>query len=177
MTGSPPNLPSVAIVVSVYNATVTTRLREAAIAEYERRGGDRNRIRLYEVRGAFEIPVVAEAAALGLARDHAGGAVVCLGCVIKGDTRHDEVLGDVVTNELSGIAVRHGVPIGLGVLTVNTPEQAEARAGGDKGNKGEEAMAAALDAWAALEAVRTSKRSFMLTDTAPDKVAQHARTQ
>lgn len=176
MSASPPNLPPVAIVVSVYNATVTTRLLEGAIAEFVHRGGDRKSIRVYEVHGAFEIPVVAESVAGMFVRDWAGGAVVCLGCIIKGDTRHDEILGDVVTQELSSIATRHRVPIGLGVLTVNTPEQAEARAGGDKGNKGQEAMAAALDAWGALEAIRTSKQSFTLTDLSPDKVAQQART-
>jgi 6,7-dimethyl-8-ribityllumazine synthase len=166
-----PKLPPVAIVVSVYNATVTMRLREGAIAEYVRRGGQRDAILIYEVRGAFEIPVVAEAAAHRFVHDHGLCGVVCLGCIIKGDTRHDEVLGDVVTERLSQIAVHYRIPMGLGLLTVNTPEQAEARAGGDKGNKGQEAMAAALDAWGALEAIRTSTRSFKLAEPAPDKLA------
>jgi 6,7-dimethyl-8-ribityllumazine synthase len=170
MSSASPKLPPVAIVVSVYNATVTTRLREGAIAEYVRRGGEREAILLYEVRGAFEIPVVAEAAAHRFVHDHGLCGVVCLGCIIKGDTRHDEVLGDVVTEQLSRIAVRHRIPIGLGVLTVNDAGQAEARAGGDKGNKGQEAMAAALDAWGALEAIRTSTRSFKVGGPAPDKL-------
>ena len=172
MANNSVNLPPVAIVVSVYNATVTTRLRDAAIAEYMRRGGQRDGVMVYEVRGAFELAVVAEAAAHRFVHDHGLCAVVCLGCIMKGDTRHDEVLGDVVTEQLSRIAVHHRIPIGLGLLTVETPAQAEARAGGNKGNKGQEAMAAALDAWGALEAIRTSNRSFTLAEPAPDKLAQ-----
>lgn len=170
MTPESNKLPPVAIVVSVYNATVTRKLRDGAIAEYVRRGGSREQVQIYEVRGAFEIPVIAEAAAHRFVHNHGLCGVVCLGCIIKGDTRHDEVLGDVVTKELSRIAVHHRIPIGLGILTVNSADQAEARAGGDKGNKGQEAMAAALDAWSALEAIRTSTRSFTITDAAPDKL-------
>ncbi len=167
----PKQLGKVALVISVYNASVTVPMRKAAIAEYLNRGGKPENILTYEVRGSFEIPVVAEA--LLHAHNQTGfplAAIVCLGCVIKGDTRHDEILGDVVTQELSAIAVRHRVPIGLGVLTVNTNEQALARAGGDKGNKGQEAMAAALDAADAVRAARNLQGSYKLSGVAPDKL-------
>ncbi|MBU6414236.1 MAG: 6,7-dimethyl-8-ribityllumazine synthase [Planctomycetes bacterium] len=164
-------LHKVALVVSVYNATVTDPLRKAAIAEFLRRGGKPENLLTYEVHGSFEIPVVAEA--IMHAHQQNGvllTAVVCLGCIIKGDTRHDEILGDVVTQELSSLAVRHRTPIGLGVLTVNTNEQALARAGGDKGNKGQEAMSAALDAAHAVHAARHLQGAFHLSGDSPDKL-------
>jgi 6,7-dimethyl-8-ribityllumazine synthase len=164
-------LHKVALVVSVYNATVTIPMRKAAVAEFLSRGGKPENLLTYEVRGSFEIPVVAEAT---LHAHQQNGilltAVVCLGCVIKGDTRHDEILGDVVTQELSSLAIRYRVPIGLGVLTVNTNEQALARAGGDKGNKGQEAMAAALDAAHAVHAARHLQGAFHLFDASHDKL-------
>ncbi len=131
----------IAVVVSRYNAWVTDRLLQGAIGEAERRLGERARIIVAPVAGAFEIPVVAAAAARGKVM-----AVVALGCIIKGETIHDEVIAHAVTRQLAGLAVRSGRPVGLGLLTVNNAAQAEARAGGAAGNKGAEAMAAALDA-------------------------------
>src|SRR5204863_331842 len=109
--------------------------------------------------------------------------VVALGCIIKGQTSHDVHLAQAVTSGLMDIVLRTGVPVGLGVLTVDTPAQARARAGGQKGNKGAEAMAAVLDAIAEINAVRArapspqalAVRSERWARVAPDKAARKAR--
>jgi 6,7-dimethyl-8-ribityllumazine synthase len=92
------------------------------------------------VPGAFELPVAAETAA-------ASGryaALVALGCVIRGETPHFEYLAAETARGLGNVALAHQLPIGFGVLTTETLEQAIARAGGASGNKGYEAAAAAL---------------------------------
>lgn len=79
--------------------------------------------------------------------------MVALGCLVRGETSHDRYIAEAVANTLAEASIRAGIPIAFGVLTVDTPEQAEARAGGRKGNKGAEAMAAALDAAAVIAAI------------------------
>ncbi len=129
-----------AIVVSRYNVTVTDRLLAGAAVAYQRAGGRLADLHIAEAPGAFELVPICAAAA----RQAGFAGVVALGCIIRGETRHDEVLGDAVTSGLANIALITGVPIGLGVLTVNSAAQAAARAGGKLGNKGEEAMVAVL---------------------------------
>jgi 6,7-dimethyl-8-ribityllumazine synthase len=90
--------------------------------------------------GAFECVALSNAAAESRAFD----GVVALGCIIKGETKHDEVLGHAVTQALANISLVTGIPVSLGVLTVNTNAQAKARAGGKHGNKGAESMNALL---------------------------------
>jgi len=135
----------VAIVVSRYNNEITDRLRDGAVEELTRRCADLGRAEIVPAPGAFELPYLASVAA----RSGRFDAVVALGCIVKGETIHDRVLADAVTQELSRLAVDSVLPVGLGVLTVDSPEQARARAGGSLGNKGAEAMAAALDCIAA----------------------------
>lgn len=141
----------IAIVFSAYNRWITepmVRGAEEALARAASSGGFSAVPELFEAPGAFELPVLAGAAA----RTGRFDAVVCIGCIIKGETKHDEVIGIAVANAIQSVACGAGVPIGFGVLTVDTPEQAEARAGGAMGNKGAEAMDAAL---AALRAIRS----------------------
>jgi 6,7-dimethyl-8-ribityllumazine synthase len=69
---------------------------------------------------------------------------IAIGCIVRGETSHDRVLGQAVTSELARTSVARGKPVGLAVLTVDSLEQARARAGGALGNKGEEAMRAAI---------------------------------
>jgi 6,7-dimethyl-8-ribityllumazine synthase len=77
-------------------------------------------------------------------------AVVALGCVLTGETSHDRYICDAVAHGLMQVALRHGTPVTFGVLTCVTIEQARARSGGTKGNKGAEAMDAAIDAALAI---------------------------
>jgi 6,7-dimethyl-8-ribityllumazine synthase len=139
----------VAVVVSRYNATVTDRLRDGSIAAYLARGGRRGDLLIVEAPGAFELSVLCSEAA----RSGRFAGVVALGCVIKGETRHDEYIAHAVAHGVTSAAVRTGVPIAFGLLTTENAGQARERAGGIHGNKGEEAMNALLDTIAALRTV------------------------
>ena len=130
----------VAIVVSAYHRDITEAMELAATAEFLRLGGQASDIVRLQAPGAFEIPLLIDTA---LAR--AGiAAAVAIGCIVRGETRHDRHLGQAVTSELARISVTRGKPVGLAVLTVENLKQARARAGGEVGNKGAEAMTAAL---------------------------------
>jgi 6,7-dimethyl-8-ribityllumazine synthase len=132
----------VAILVSRYNELITTRLLEGALACCEEAGIRREDVDVVWVPGAFELPAAAAAAA-GTKRY---ACLVALGAVIRGDTPHFEYVAAESARGLNTVAVTHALPVGFGVLTVDTMQQAVERAGGDAGNKGHEAAAAALEA-------------------------------
>lgn len=166
-------VPPVAVVVSRYNASITERLKQGALEEYAQRAGGTATATVLEAPGAFEIPAIV----LGAARSGRFAGVVALGCIIKGETRHDVYLAQSVTGGLMDVVLRTGVPVGLGVLTVDTAAQARARAGGAQGNKGADAMAAVLDTIVELRAVRTRSGTAPASwaRPAPDKAARKAR--
>lgn len=124
-----------AIVASEYNSVIMDRLIEGA----NRALTDQKHVRVIRVPGSFEIPLAAKRAALSTKYD----AVVVLGCVIRGETRHFEYISSSVSQALQLVALETGVPIGFGVLTVDTVQQAMDRSG-DSGNKGYEAAKTAL---------------------------------
>ena len=132
---------SVAIVVSRFNGDVTTALLEAAVAELEEAGVPRERIDVLTVPGAFELPL----GAMALAKTRRYSCVVALGCVIRGETPHFDYVAAEAASGLQLAALETGVPVSFGVLTCDTREQAEARAGGEHGNKGTEAARSALE--------------------------------
>ena len=132
----------VAILVSRYNELITSRLLEGALACCAEAGIARADVDVVWVPGAFELPVAAAAAA-GTRRYV---CLVALGAVIRGDTPHFEYVAGEAARGLNAVAVQHGLPVGFGVLTVDTMQQAVDRAGGSAGNKGHEAAAAALQA-------------------------------
>jgi 6,7-dimethyl-8-ribityllumazine synthase len=145
--GGTPSARRVLIVASRFNEGVTRRLVEGAQAALaESRIGD-DRIDLVWVPGAFELPLVVHR---GLATGRYQFAVA-LGAIIRGETPHFEFVAEVVSRGLADAALRHGIPVGFGVLTCDTLAQALARAGGEAGNKGEEAARAAVDTLRALE--------------------------
>jgi 6,7-dimethyl-8-ribityllumazine synthase len=130
-----------AVVVSTYNDFVTGRLLEGALSALNDAGADTNDITVIRVPGAFEIPIAARRA--GDSREY--DAIVCLGCIIRGETPHFEYLASAVSQGLTAAAVATGVPITFGVLTTNSIEQAIARAGQGASNKGWEAAQAAIE--------------------------------
>lgn len=132
----------VAIAVSRYHPAVTDVLCSGAIEAFTRAGGTRDDLRIVPAPGAFELPAICRALA---GRCDVDG-VVALGCIIRGETSHDQHLAQAIAQGLTDVSVATGKPIAFGVLTCHTHQQARARAGGDKGNKGEEAMAAAIEA-------------------------------
>lgn len=161
---TPPSSPlppvRIAIVVSVYNGSITDELRRGAERAYVQRMGGQGAAGGAEVipaAGAFELLALCREAAVCGRFD----GVVALGCIIKGETSHDQHLASAVTSGLAQLTIATGVPIGLGVLTVNTIRQARDRAAGvgasrsSKGNKGEEAMHALLDTLIQVSRLRT----------------------
>src|SRR5262249_38596671 len=124
-----------------YNEFVTERLHAGAAAALTASGVARDAITVVRVPGAFEIPLAAEQAA----RTGRFDAVVCLGCIIRGETPHFEFIASAVAHGLTTAASNTGVPISFGVLTTNSAEEAIARAGDGPDNKGREAALAALE--------------------------------
>jgi 6,7-dimethyl-8-ribityllumazine synthase len=132
----------VAILVSRYNEVITARLLEGALACCAEAGVPRDDVDVLWVPGAFELPAIAAAAAA----TERYGCLVALGAVIRGETPHFEYVAGEATRGLGDVAVRHRLPVGFGLLTVDTMQQAADRAGGSAGNKGHEAAAAAIGA-------------------------------
>lgn len=138
----------VAVVISRYHQEITRALAAGARRAFLAAGGSEDDLVELSAPGAFELPSICSA----LANDGRLDAVVALGCVVTGETRHDHYIASAVAHGLVQIGVDTGVPVAFGVLTVANIEQAQARAGGAKGNKGEEAMIAAIDAVLAIHA-------------------------
>ena len=131
----------VAIVAARFNDFIVASLLKGATAAWLERGGPAEDLLIARVPGAFELPVAARR--LGLSGRY--DAVVALGCVIRGDTPHFEYVSGECARGLQLASLETGVPIIFGVLTVETVEQALERAATAAGNKGGEAMAAALE--------------------------------
>ena len=145
----------VAVAVSRYHERITANLRDAAVSRFLEAGGAEGDLLVVPVPGTFELPVVCDALATRPQLD----AIVALGCVISGETRHDRYICRAVAHGLAQISVRRGVPVAFGILTCQTIEQAEARAGGAVGNKGEEAMTAAIETARTLRQLGPRRRS------------------
>ena len=129
------------VVVSRFNELVTERLLEGAVGCLREHGVAEDAVDVLRVPGAWELP---GAAAAALRRGGVDG-VVALGCVIRGETPHFDYVAGEAARGLQELAVREIVPVAFGVLTTDTREQALARAGGDRGNKGWEAALTALE--------------------------------
>jgi 6,7-dimethyl-8-ribityllumazine synthase len=142
----------VAILVSRYNELITTKLLDGALACCAESGVSRKDVDVVWLPGAFELPAAAAAAAVS----GRYACVVALGAVIRGETPHFEYVAGAAASGLTDVSVRYAVPVGFGVLTVDTLQQAVERAGGGAGNKGHEAAAAALGAADAIAQLRAS---------------------
>ena len=129
------------VVVSRFNSFITERLLESAFDGLLRSGAAREDIQVVRVPGAFEIPLAART----LAETGKYDAIICLGCLIRGDTAHYDVIVNEVTRGIGQSAQETGVPHAFGVLTCDTLEQAIDRAGLKMGNKGFEAALAAAE--------------------------------
>jgi 6,7-dimethyl-8-ribityllumazine synthase len=130
-----------ALVVSTFNQDITEGLVRGARAALADAGVDGSDVTIVRVPGAFEIPL----AARRLARSGRYDAIVCLGCVIKGDTMHFEYISSAVAHGIMAVSADTGVPVTFGVLTTLTEEQAMARAADGPDNKGREAALAAVE--------------------------------
>src|SRR5436309_486069 len=127
-----------AIVASRFHLEITSRLVDGAREVLRRHGVAERNVAVVWVPGAFEIPQVANR----LARRGRVDALVCLGCVIRGETPHFEYVAGEAARGIADVGRVTGVPATFGVITAETMEQAIARAGGTVGNRGEEAAPA-----------------------------------
>ena len=124
--------PAVAIVVSRYNASITDRLMEGPWTPMSPAGGTRPSSHVFDAPGSFELPGLALAAAeTGRYR-----GVVALGCLIRGETRHDRYIAEAVAHGLVHVSMNTGVPCGFGVLTVESREAGGARPAGTRATRG-----------------------------------------
>ncbi len=131
-----------AIVVSRFNEFITARLLEGALDALRRHGVPEERIVVYRVPGAFELPQLARKL---IDTGHAGDAIICLGALIRGATPHFDYIASATTSGIAQVALQGGVPVTFGVLTTDTVEQAIERAGTKAGNKGWEAALSAIE--------------------------------
>ena len=129
----------VCLVVSSFNQLVTERLAEGATDALIQQGVRQEDIESVSVPGAFELP-----RGVRLAMDRGFDAIVALGCVVRGETPHFDYVCDAATRGLGRLSVDGNAPVGFGLLTADTMEQALERAGGARGNKGADAALAAL---------------------------------
>ncbi len=160
-----------AIVVSRFNAFITERLLLSAVDGLVRSGARRKDIALVRVPGAFEIPL----AARKLAETKKYDAVICLGCLLRGDTAHYDVIVNEVTRGIGQSAQETGVPHAFGVLTCESLEQAIDRAGLKMGNKGFEAALAAVEMASLTDGIRRSSASLRSAEQ-PRRLSPHKRS-
>lgn len=150
----------IAIVISRWNSNVTEAMAKGAAKTLEAHGVKSKNIKKYYVPGSFELPL----AARHLASLEMFDAIICLGCIIKGDTKHNEYISQAVANALMNVGLKNKLPVIFGVLTPDSLEQAIARAGGPDGtapgNKGDEAAVAALE-MIDLLSIQAEELSFM----------------
>ncbi len=130
----------VAIVAAIFNDQFTKKLCDGAVTTARNHGVDDDAIDVYWVPGAFEIPLIAGE----LAASDAYDAIACVGAVIRGETPHFEFVAGEAARGIMEVGRESSVPVGFGIITADTLAQAEARSGGAVGNKGSEAMYAAL---------------------------------
>ena len=130
-----------ALAASRFNQEIVGRLLDGAIATLNDHGIEQEAITIVHVPGAFELPLAVKR----LATSGRFDAVIALGAVIRGATPHFEYVAGECARGLGRVALEHELPVAFGVLTVDTMEQALARAGGEEGNKGREAALAALE--------------------------------
>lgn len=129
-----------AIIVSEWNDTVTESLYSGALQTLLSNGVNRENIIRKNVPGSFELSLAAQ----WMAQKKEIDAVICLGCVIQGETKHFDFICEAVANGITNVALKYDKPVIFGVLTPNDQKQALDRAGGKHGNKGDEAAYSAI---------------------------------
>lgn len=130
----------IGIIVSEWNEDITMALKDGCVDTLQKHGVASDDIHVAYVPGAYELPLGAKL----LMGQHSLDAVVCIGCVIKGETEHDAYINHAISSGIMNLGLVSGKPVIFGVLTPNTKEQALDRSGGKYGNKGVEAAVTAL---------------------------------
>ena len=143
-----------AVIAARFNEAVSGKLLDGALGAFAAHGVPADQVETHWVPGSFELPQ----AALALARTHRYAGIVCVGTVIKGETPHFDYVAGAAAHGIGRAALDTGVPVGFGVITALTAEQAWARAGGAVGNRGLEAALATLEMAGWLHTVRAGHR-------------------
>lgn len=130
----------IAIVVSEWNETITGALFDGAVKTLLNNNVKKDNIIVSKVPGSFELTLATQF----LCEDKSIEAVIALGCVIQGETKHFDFICDAVAHGITHVGLKYNKPVVFGVLTTNTMLQAQERAGGKHGNKGDEAAVTAL---------------------------------
>jgi len=147
----------VAVITSSFNEFITKKLYDGAIEALKEMGVDTEDIMSVWVPGAFELPL-----ALAEVAEQGYDAAVCLGTVIRGETSHFDLVAGEAARGIASISVAKRFPVGFGVITSETTEQALERAGGTRGNKGREAALAAVEMARTVSALRSEGKSERL---------------
>jgi 6,7-dimethyl-8-ribityllumazine synthase len=151
-----------AIIVARWNGELTAKLASGALKALDKAGAHKNEIEIFNVPGAFELPV----AAMKAAETGTFDAVICLGVVIRGETPHFDYVAGQAAAGIMQASMDTGIPVMFGVVTANTVEQAQARCGGDVDNKGYEAAVSAVE-------MANLLREMEAFDQGEDKVFPH----
>lgn len=131
----------IAVVAAEWNAEITDAMLHGAYETLVKHGVGEDNIVVYRVPGTFELTSAAD---MLLAKRCDLDAVICIGCVIQGETRHFDFICESVANGLANVSIKHSKPVIFSVLTTNNMEQARERSGGKHGNKGVEGAVTAL---------------------------------
>ena len=129
------------IVAARFNDFIVERLLAAAVETLVQAGADAASLDVVRVPGAFEIPLALKLLAAGNRYD----GLLAIGCVIRGETPHFDYVAGEASRGVTDISLEHRIPVGFGILTVDTIEQANARSGPESGNKGAEAALAVIE--------------------------------
>jgi len=151
-----------AIIVARWNGELTAKLARGALDALSKAGANKDEIEIFNVPGAFELPV----AAMKAAETGTFDAVICLGVVIRGETPHFDYVAGQAAAGIMQASMDTGIPVMFGVVTADTVEQAQARCGGDVGNKGYEAAMSAIE-------MANLLREMEAFDQGEDKVFPH----
>lgn len=143
----------IAIIVAKFNTEITSGLEKGARHVLTEAGIDEASIDTFPIPGSAEIPLTAKL----LAKKNTYDAVICIGAIIKGDTKHDYFIGKIVTDGMKEVSMEYEVPVLFGVLTTENLQQAQERSRDDKKNRGAEAAIAALEMIALVRKIQVEK--------------------
>ncbi|WP_317899673.1 6,7-dimethyl-8-ribityllumazine synthase [Aurantibacillus circumpalustris] len=141
------------VVYSEWNYEITNALKDGAVKTLVQNGALSENIIIKEVPGSFELTLGAQY----LAEYSNVDAIICLGCVIQGETRHFDFICDAVAKGITDLNIKYNIPVIFGVLTPNNQQQAIDRAGGKHGNKGDEAAVTAIKMLGLKNSFKSSK--------------------
>jgi 6,7-dimethyl-8-ribityllumazine synthase len=145
-----PDTVRIAVVAARFNTDIVDELVTGCMRRFNEMGIEGSRVEIYRVPGAFELPVAAKM----LARTHRFSAIVCLGCIVRGDTPHFDYVAGEAARGIQEVALNEMIPTIFGVLTTDNHEQAQERVGGKHGHYGERAADSAAEMIALVMRIR-----------------------